>query len=518
VISREAVAQYLGRSLNSYLWMKSLSVSDIRQELRQLRTRPVFKTEPWLHQLVCFYIALAEPRFLYLLDMGLGKSKILLDIMTQLQRERKLDKALVLVPRRSNLFSWSDAIAEHSELEPWLCRAQDTEEKWEQLVVPRGDVVVMDYAGLHLALCKKVKAGGRGKLVRDEKRVRAVQQQYNFLALDESHKLANHNSLWFALVNQLSKTSTYCYSTTGTLFGKDVEDLWGQFYLTDRGETFGENLGLFRSSFFTQKTNPWRGVVYTYNDRMDAQLNTMLQHKSLRYDESEINDLPARVYRRAPLDMTDEQRQHYLRALEGLINAGGQLDALDAQWLRMRQITSGYLAWKDEHGKHFLAFKENPKMDKLEELLDAMGDSKVVVCYDYTETGRLITERVAAMGLGFEWYYGGTKDHEASRTRFLKDPACKVLVMNSEAGGTGNDGLQQVARYMIFYESPTPPITRKQTEKRIHRSGQKQRVFIYDLTMRKSADAHILDAIAEGVDVHDKVVNGRISRQGFLAD
>ena len=39
--------------------------------------------------------------------------------------------------------------------------------------------------------------------------------------------------------------------------------------------------------------------------------------------------------------------------------------ALRCDPVRMRQILSGYLAWNDEHGSHVVAFKTNPKLDRL---------------------------------------------------------------------------------------------------------------------------------------------------------
>lgn len=510
LISRQAQKQYLERTFNDYRWMKSLTREQIMRELSHLKVKPKFKTEPWTHQLVAFYLGLCNPRFLYLLDMGLGKSKIIADLITQTQREKKLEGALVLVPRLINIDSWVDDLARHSDLEPWGCNVSDIEEKRERLLYPKGDVTLIDYAGLHLALGQK--EGKKKKhLVRDDKLMRKLQKQYNFIGMDESHKLSNHEGLWFGLANQITKTAEFCYATTGTLFGKNVEDLWSQFFLVDRGETFGENLGLFRKSFFTTKMNPWKGMVYTYDPKMDGQLHKMLQHRSLRYDEDEIPELevPKRAMLSHKCEMGVEQREHYMRALEGLINAGGKLSQLEAGWLRMRQIVSGYLAWKDEHGDHILPFKHNPKLDALEMLLDEMGDSKIVVCYDYTETGKLIVDRVKALGLGYEWFYGGTKDKSGSRRRFMEDPKCRVFVMNSEAGGTGNDGLQMVARYMVFYETPCPPTTRKQTIKRIHRPGQTERTFIYDLVMSKSVDRGILDALEAGINIYDGVVNGK---------
>jgi SNF2 family DNA or RNA helicase len=506
LLSRKALADYADREFNSYLWMKELSRATLIEELKSFKVPPKFKTEPWLHQLVCTYIGLCEPRFLFMLDMGLGKSKILLDLITQTQREKTLRRALVTVPRLINIDSWTEDMDRHSDLEPWAISMSDIEAKREALLSPRGDVSLIDYQGLHWALCDKKKGKKGVSMVRNDKLVKMAQKLYNFVAIDESHKLKNHQNLWFGIVHQLTKSADRVYAATGTLFGRDVEDIWAQFYLVDQGETFGENLGLFRRTFFTAKMSPWKGQVYSYNVRMTRLLNKMLQNRSLRYDESEVNDLPARVYRRINLDMGAEQKEHYLRAVEGVINSGGDSRALEAPWLRMRQITSGYLKWKDDYGDHSLMFKQNPKLDALERLIDEMGDSKIVVCYDYTDTGRLICDRLTHLKIDHEWFYGGTKDKPASRLRFMSDPGCRVFVMNSEAGGTGNDGLQKVARYMVFYESPTPVITRKQTEKRIHRPGQTNRVFIYDLALKRSVDGGILTLLAEGKDLYSSVV------------
>lgn len=516
IVSKRAVSDFMGRDLDDFRWMKKLTRKMILDELKHLKVKPVFKTEPWLHQLVCFYIAICQPKFLFLLDMGLGKTKILIDIMVQLQRERKMNRGLITVPRLINIDSWTEDMPRHSDLEPWSCGVSDIEEKWDRIAYPNGDVSIIDYQGLHWALCKKEKNKKGFKLVKDDKKLRHVRKLYDFVGIDEIHKLANPESLWFSIMRQLTKTVDFCYGTTGTIFGKDPQAMWSQFYLVDRGETFGENMGLFRGGFFNQKMSPWKGIEYLFDETKHAKLNKMLQHRSIRYDENEVLDLPARISRIIRFDMSPEQRGHYLRALEGLINANGKLSELDASWLRMRQIVSGYLSWKDDHGDHTIFFKNNPKLAAVESLVDEMGDSKIVICYDYTTTGGMISKRLTELKIDHEWYYGGTKDKSGSRKRFMTDPNCRVFLMNSEAGGTGNDGLQKVARYMVFYETPCSPITRKQTIKRIHRPGQTQRSFIYDLVMTKSLDSGILDNIAEGIDTYEQVVDGKRAGRDFF--
>ena len=525
ILSRQAIRDYLDRDLRSYLWMKRLRRGALMDELNHFRVKPEFKTLPWLHQLVCFFIAMQEPRFLFLLDMGLGKSKIILDVMTQRRRERKMRRGLVCVPNVVNMESWKDDALRHSELEPWACDVPNIDEKWERLVDPDGDFTIIDYQGLMWATCKKEAKGKKGKsvMVPNDKRIRQLQKMYDFVLLDESHKLRNHQNLWFDVVSDLCDAAEYVYATTGTVFGKNPEAMWSQFKLVDGGETFGENLGLFRASFFLSATDNFRGTVWTFNKRTAPEMNEMMQHKSIRYDEKEISEIELPV-RMPPIikrmKMADEQREHYLRALEGLINAQGSGDAslMDAPWTRMRQIVSGYLTWKDEHGEHTVRFKENPKLEALEQTLSELGDAKMVVCHYYTETGQMLVDHLSKLGYKCEWLHGGTKDKVGARKRFMVDPSVQVFVMNTEAGGTGNDGLQKVARYMLFYESPTPPDTRKQVEKRIYRPGQRERTFFIDLVMKHSMDQTILNNIAEGLDLYDQVVNGRrMTRNLFLA-
>jgi len=515
LIRKEATKAYLEKELDSFTWMKKLDRSDLLREFRGWKVRPEFKTDPWIHQLVCFYIGVCYPQFLFLLDMGLGKTKILLDIMTQRRREGKLTRSLITVPRLINLGSWEDAIREHSDLQPVIVSGQSAAEKWEALYNPYrrgGQVVVVDYAGLQYSLSKKgakSEKTGKAKMQPDPAKIRALSRHYDFFGMDESHKAKNRESLRFQLLNALTKGMPARYATTGTLFGRNPEDLFAQFYLVDRGETFGDTLGLFRSAFFTEKANHWSAYPdYIFNKGMTRTLYRRLQHRSIRYDEDECLDLPERREIRITCPFADDQREHYLRAVEGLINSRGKLEELDSNFLRMRQIVAGFLQWKDGHGQHEVTFPSVPKLDQLERLILESGDSKVVVSHEYTRSGQLITERLKEMGVKYEWLYGGSRDPINAVRRFTADPDCKVFLMNSEAGGTGTDGLQKVARYLIFYESPVSPITRKQVVKRVHRPGQDRRTFIYDLVVAKSIDLRILGMIAEGRDLHNAVVDG----------
>jgi SNF2 family DNA or RNA helicase len=516
VMKKGALDEYLNRKMNSYQWIKKVPLDQLMSEMKTFKVKPYFKTEPWVHQAACFLIGMTEPRFGHLLDMGAGKSKIVLDTMTQLQREGRLKKALVTIPRLVNFASWEKACAVHSDLEPEICTGS-IEEKWEHLLTNKADLAIIDYTGLQLALSKKV-VGKKKVLAPDLKKINQLKKIYNFAAIDESHKLKNAESLRYRILRPLTKDFDNVYITTGTLFGRNPEDLWSQFFLVDRGDTFGDSLGMFREAFMVRSDGFWAGQKYDFDKKKTRLLNKFLQNRSIRYDENELESLPECVPNNLVLRFGEEQRGHYLRALEGLINAQGKLSEIDSAFIRMRQIVSGYLQWKDSYGDHVIRFKENPKLEMLLGIIEDSGDSKVVVSTEYTQTGSLIVDALKEMKIGYEWLYGKTKDPVACIKSFQENPKKKVLVMNSDCGGTGVDGLQEVAQYLVFYESPVSPVTRKQTLKRIHRSGQLHRSFIYDLTIEKSIDIRILGFIKEGNDLHSSVVSGNFNVGTLLRD
>lgn len=524
MISKESLKAYLCRELDSFNWMKKLPREVLEKELRSFKVRPVFKgSDPWTHQLVCFLIGCSYPQYAYLLDMGLGKTRILLDLMTQRRREGRFTRAIVTVPRLVNLGSWEDAIREYSDFEPNIVSGT-TEEKWEALSNPKGDITVIDYPGLQHALSGRLtgskmsekgqRAGKNFEYGKDAKRIKQVAKLYSFFGMDESHKSKNKDALRFKLLKQLTSAIPDRYATTGTLFGRNPEDIWAQFYLVDHGETFGESFGMFRAAFFSEVENYWKRE-YAFNKGMTRTLYQFLHHRSIRYSEDECLDLPRRRNITLTIKFTEEQKEHYMRAVDGLINARGMLRELDSNYLRMRQICAGFLEWREEDEKCQVLFRNNPKLDALERLVTESGDSKLVVSHEYTMSGRLITERLTEMQVGYEWLYGGSKDSINAVRRFLSDPDKRVFVLNSESGGTGTDGLQKQARYLIFYESPASPITRQQVLKRVHRPGQEREPVIYDLVMDRSIDARILGFVKEGQDLHAAVVDGRVDPKSF---
>ena len=58
-----------------------------------------FKTKPYEHQLKALDISWAKSYFAYFMEMGTGKSKVLLDNIAMLYDQGKIDGALIIAPK-----------------------------------------------------------------------------------------------------------------------------------------------------------------------------------------------------------------------------------------------------------------------------------------------------------------------------------------------------------------------------------------------------------------------------------
>ena len=58
-----------------------------------------FKTKPYEHQLKALELSWEKAYFAYFMEMGTGKSKVLLDNIAMLYDQGKIDGALIVVPK-----------------------------------------------------------------------------------------------------------------------------------------------------------------------------------------------------------------------------------------------------------------------------------------------------------------------------------------------------------------------------------------------------------------------------------
>lgn len=505
-MSPVAVAEYLNRPLESFTWMKKLPRKDLLEGIDLNWHVP-----PFHHQLVCFNIALEQPHFLYFLDMGAGKTKLILDIVRWKKKHDKLGRVLVLMPKEVHVQTWMDEIAEHAPELTYTALLGSTAKRFDALLEADTDLYLLNYPGLQLYMTNLQRIHPRKKKrerVLDDKLGAEFARIFDMVVFDESHRIGNPNALVYRECRRFTKYCRFLYALTGTPFGRDPSKLWAQFHVIDNGETLGTSLGMFRAGFFDVKDLPW-ARIYTFDQRMEKDLHKMIQHRSIRYDEKEFGDLPPTTVKLIKIKLATSAQEQYENVMRRIKESHGDLDELKNSFVRMRMVTSGFLSVRSELGDRLtVEFDRNPKLEALEELLGNLSETtKAVIFHDYITTGEIICRMLAKNKWQHAAINGRVEDPIAQLKSFLHDPACRFLVANSETGAEGGN-YQKVCHYTFFYESPVSPITRKQAIKRTSRTGQKEHTFIYDLAVPNTVDTKILAYLASGQDLFNAVCNG----------
>lgn len=528
MIPQAAIDAFLKEPREDHRWLKQLTHKQVDAAIAALRPAPNLNPGFRAHQKVGFLLGVAYPRFAYWYDMGVGKTMLALELLRYWWECGLMRRTIILVTSEKAFPTWEKQIQRWKIDIPYITLGNSpSRQKWAQFEQFDKGLIILTYPGMVRMLSKQVKVKGKAKtrLKIDETLLDKFIAGAQALILDESTRAGHHESLISQGCSRIGERMDFCYALAGRPFGRDPLLLWAQYNILDGGDTFGETLGLFRAAFYTAEQNPHaRGKRakyakdYTFQKRRMPRLMDMAQHRSLAYAAEECIDVPKFVPLIEEVSLPEEAEAYYKKVVEQVIASKGNLQEMKNAFIRMRQLSSGFLGFRnDESGKRVeVAFDENPKLDRLLELLEGLSDDrKAVVFYDFTYSGRKIMESLKEIGRHGIWLWSGTKDSTASLQRFQDRPDCTVAIINNRVGAYSLDGLQEVANYTMFYESPVSVIDREQAERRLRRDGQLRKVFQYDLVTKGTLDRRILQFHREGDDLLKAL---RINPQLLLKD
>lgn len=284
--------------------------------------------------------------------------------------------------------------------------------------------------------------------------------------------------------------------------------------MVDKGETFGNTIGFYREMFFIKGSGFGGRAVYNFDERLSDELHYKMGKSSIRYRDDECQDLPKKKELIKKVLFSEEAYSYYQPAAESFRQALIEKDynSTELSFHKLRELCAGFISIKDEEeNKIIIEFDNPPKIKMLESLLNEIPkDSKVVIFHFFIPSGRLIEKLLMSMNIKYSTVRGETVDKIEQITRFKdKDNDTQVLVANTKSASAG--GNFQVANYLIFYDPPISPITRKQCVKRVYRGGQKKSVTIVDLIVGGSVEEKIFSYVSEGENLFNYIMNGDIS-------
>lgn len=500
---------FLERERQDYREYKKLTDAQLEQRMLALPVKPPIYYKLTHLQKVCFIIGAETQRFCFFNDTGTGKSLLAIALVRYFRRLGILKRALILVPNLPNKYEWYDELQKHSPKSSYTILAGSSADKWKALESENSLFVFETYAGMYRMVCDKEQKKKKIKLVPNPKKVRVLEKQFQGFVCDESVNVGNHMALPFRICRKLSKTSEAVFTMTGTPFNRDPTLMWAQLYLVDHGHTLGETLGLFRSVFCNETENFFSGMPeYNFKKKSQGQLNDFIANASISYPADE-GSLPQCVEIPKFVTLPGDAQAYYQRFKDQLIAAQGNFNETKNAFIRMRQISSGFIGYEDDETgeKAKFEFPDNPKLDLLLSLIQSTDPQhKIVVFIDFNYSGERILKELNKLKIPSLLMYGKTKDVQGTKTAFVQDPKKRVLILQNKMAAGLNI---QVAKYGFFYENPVSTIEKKQARRRVERQHSLHKtVFIYNFIMRNTVDEQILEYHKEGGDLYEGIIRG----------
>jgi SNF2-related domain/LAGLIDADG-like domain len=463
----------------------------------------------------CVCISVEAPDGLFIANdfIVTHNTLISLSILNYRKQKGEKPKAVVFVPYVTAVETWIEETAKHTPELTCVPLVGSTAENLDALLNKEGDLFVICYQSAVAMLAEPIKAQKKKtkkKWTINPATVRQVFKGFDMLVLDEVHRCKEVSSLTYRMCRTISEQTEYTIGLTGTPFGKDLQDLWPQFNLIDFGATLGPSLGFYRDVFFNKKVNYWGGYEYKFKKPLFKKLQHIIKNVSIRYSVDEFYDMPPKEYAIKKLSPHEGIKAYADKAIEELKQGlNGDYQMVESQYLRLRQLASGFMTLKGEDSERVqVKFDENPKLDLLQELVEGLPEDTKFLCFHhFIFTNQLISERLTKLGIKHARIWGGQKDPLGELRRFKQDKNCRGLVLNWRSGSSSLN--LQNASYLFVVEQPDSSIDRTQGERRAWRPGQEKRVVIYDFLMKGTMDERIHAANKAGRRLLTDLLDGK---------
>ena len=465
-----------------------------------------FKTEPYAHQLKALGASHNKENFALFMEMGTGKSKVLVDNIAMLYDKGKINAALIVAPkgvyrnweRQEIPIHMPDHIVHN--VVAWSPATTKKQQKENLKLFKHGEQLTIFLMNIEAFSTKK------GLDIAQ----RFLLAHQTLMAIDESTTIKSPTARRTKNVLKLRNYAKYRRILTGSPVTKSPLDLYTQCYFLDPYYLDFTSYYTFRNryaSMVDRNVGSHSFKLVTGYVRLD-ELNDKLNKFSYRVLKEDCLDLPDKVYMKRFVTMTPEQtklyeemKKHALAELEGKMTTAAS--AL-AQMVRLHQITCGHLATDDGE---VTAIKNN----RINELLDVIEETngKIIIWAIYRHDIKQI-ENTLAEKYGkdsVKSFYGDTADSDRQDivNAFQdRESDLRFFVGNPRTGGYG---LTLTASHTVIYYSNSYDLEiRLQSEDRAHRIGQKEKVTYVDLISEKTIDEFIVKNLRAKINLATKVL------------
>lgn len=322
---------------------------------------------------------------------------------------------------------------------------------------------------------------------------------FDMVVIDESSSFKNHRAKRFKALTWIRPHVSRIVELTGTPSPNSLADLWAQLYLLDEGKRLGRNITAFRESFFKANTHGGHFTTYEANAGAAAEIQRRISDICISMKSEDYLQLPELVYDVVPVRLDpkakkayDEMERDMLLTIDAETVEAGSAAALSNKLL---QLCNGAVytepdKWIPLH---------DCKIEAFTELIERLNGQPALVFYNF----RHDLERLTAVLAKAKKRVGVLKtaaDAERWNRReldiLLAHPASCAYGLNLQAGGN----------HVIWFGLNWSLELFQQANKRLHRQGQTQTVFIHELAVENSRDTDVIAALQDKDATQDALI------------
>jgi len=470
-----------------------------------------FKTQPYEHQLKALTMSWDKEYFAYFMEMGTGKSKVLIDNIAMLYDKGKINGALIVAPK-GVVGTWylnqiPDHLPNHIEHKNVLWKPNITRKQNLRL-----KSLFETGTDLHI-LIMNVEAFSTIKGCEFAKKF--LNSHRTLMAVDESTTIKNPDAKRTKNICNLSILSKYRRILTGSPVTKSPLDLYKQCDFL-KEELLGHgSYYTFRTRYAIMKTANFGGksVQIVVGYRNLDELSEKLRPFSYRVLKDDCLDLPDKIYMKRTVQLSSEQKKVYEQMKQmALAEMNGKMMSTATvltQLMRLHQITCGHFTADDGSIQKIKSNRLDELMDVLEEI-----EGKVVIWAHYQNDVETIVEHLKKKygDNSIVDYYGRTRpeNRQSNIDKFQKDEGCRFFIGTPATGGYGITLTQ--ASNVIYYSNGYDLEKRMQSEDRAHRIGQKKSVTYVDMIADDTVDEKIVKSLRKKVNIATQIMGEELKQ------
>jgi SNF2 family DNA or RNA helicase len=443
------------------------------------------------------------------MEMGTGKSKVLVDNIAMLYDKGAIRAALLVAPK-GVYKNWDDIefpvhMPNHIEYSKVLWEPKKTKTKLKELET------LLDGKQELKILIMNVEAFSTSKGLDFAERFLNIFIGKALIGIDESTTIKTPTTIRTKNILKIGSLAKYRRILTGSPVTKSPLDLFSQCMFLDPYHLGYDSYYTFklRYSHIENKLFGGRRVEVVTGYRHLPELTDKLDKFSYRVLKEECLDLPDKVFTRRVVELTDEQQKAYNQMKQmalAMLDSGEIMSTVNmmTQLMRLHQITCGHFKADDGTITHL----KNNRIDSLMQLLEET-DGKVIIWANYVEDIKKISESLKkAYGNDSTVEYYGEVDSTLRQSHIAqfqeKNSPTRYFVGNPQTGGYGIT--LTAANTVVYYSNSYDLEKRLQSEDRAHRIGQTDKVTYVDLIAEDTIDERIVKALRNKINIANEIM------------